>query len=82
MLVLTRRPGEEIVIDGNIRVTVVSVRGDRVRIGIEAPPSVVVDRQEISERRKQYPEKVPHPCPAPPCGGVSNRVLQFHTISG
>jgi carbon storage regulator len=62
MLVLTRRPGEEIVIDGNIRVTVVSVRGDHIRIGIEAPPSVVVDRQEIHERRQRCPEKAPHPC--------------------
>lgn len=62
MLVLTRRPGEEIVIDGNIRLTVISVKGDRVRIGIDAPPSVVVDREEIHERRKHCPEDVPHPC--------------------
>jgi carbon storage regulator len=62
MLVLTRRPGEEIVIDGDIRVTIVSVRGDRIRIGIAAPPSVVVDRQEIHERRKHHLEEVPHPC--------------------
>ena len=64
MLVLTRRPGEEIVIDGHIRLTVVSVRGDRIRIGIEAPPSVVVDRQEIHERRQLHPDEVPHPCHA------------------
>ncbi|HTU21420.1 MAG TPA: carbon storage regulator [Gemmataceae bacterium] len=62
MLVLTRRPGEQIVIDGNIRITVVSVKGDRIRIGIEAPPSVTVDRQEIHERRKHAPDQVPHPC--------------------
>ncbi len=62
MLVLTRRPGEEIVIDGNIRITVVSVKGDRIRIGIDAPPSVVVDRQEIHERRLHSPNQVPHPC--------------------
>jgi carbon storage regulator len=62
MLVLTRRAGEEIVINGNIRVTVVSIQGDRVRIGIAAPSSVVVDRAEIHERRKHSPEKVPHPC--------------------
>ena len=72
MLVLTRRPGEEIVIDGSIRVTVVSVQGDRIRIGIVAPPSIVVDRAEIHERRKQCPVDVPHPhkvvpvdCPSP-----------------
>jgi carbon storage regulator len=62
MLVLTRRPGEGIVINGNIRLTLVSVRGDRVRIGIEAPPSVVVDRQEIHERRILHPEEAPRPC--------------------
>jgi carbon storage regulator len=51
MLVLMRRVGESIVIDGGIRVTVVSVQGERVRIGIEAPPDVRVDRQEVHERR-------------------------------
>jgi carbon storage regulator len=62
MLVLTRRPGEQIVIDGNIRVTVVSVKGDRVRIGIEAPPNVLVDREEIHARRQHSPNQVPRPC--------------------
>jgi carbon storage regulator len=51
MLVLTRRCGEEIVIGGNIHVTVLSVQGDKVRIGIAAPRSVPVDRQEVHERR-------------------------------
>ena len=50
MLVLTRRVGEEIVIGGEIRVIVTAVRGDRIRIGIDAPPSVRVDRQEIHQR--------------------------------
>ncbi len=52
MLVLSRCPGEEIVIDGNIRVTVVEVRGNQVRLGISAPPSVTVDRQEVHDRRR------------------------------
>ena len=51
MLVLTRRVGEVIVIDHNIRLTVVSVRGERVRLGITAPEYVQVDREEIHERR-------------------------------
>ena len=51
MLVLSRRIGEEIVIDEQIRVVVVTVRGDRVRLGICAPASVRVDRQEVHERR-------------------------------
>lgn len=54
MLVLSRRPGEEIIIDGNIKITVVSVKGDRVRIGITAPDNVQVDRAEVHARRIQF----------------------------
>ncbi len=57
MLVLTRRIGETVVIDGNIKVTIVSVKGDRVRIGIDAPESVRVDREEIHERRTQFADQ-------------------------
>jgi carbon storage regulator len=53
MLVLTRRIGEEIVIDENIRVILVDVLAGRVRLGIVAPPSVPVDRQEVHERRRK-----------------------------
>jgi carbon storage regulator len=53
MLVLSRRPGEEIVIDGNIRLTIVELTGSRVRVGITAPPSVTVDRQEVHQRRAE-----------------------------
>lgn len=53
MLVLTRRPGEQIVIAGNIRLTVVNIGPGRVKIGIEAPDNVRVDRQEIFERIQQ-----------------------------
>jgi carbon storage regulator len=51
MLVLTRRPGEEIVIGDTIRIMVTGVRGDRVRLGITAPESIRVDRAEVDERR-------------------------------
>lgn len=54
MLVLSRRVGEEIVINDNIRVTVVAVKGDRVRLGIVAPRDVTVDRSEVHERRMQF----------------------------
>jgi len=47
MLVLTRRVGENIVIGGTIRVTVVAAGGNRVRLGIEAPPEVGIRRQEL-----------------------------------
>jgi carbon storage regulator len=47
MLILTRRVGESVVIGDDIVVTVVEVRGDAVRLGIEAPRSVDVHREEI-----------------------------------
>jgi carbon storage regulator len=59
MLVLTRRTGEEIVIGDDIRITVVGVRGDRVRLGITAPESVCVDRAEVYERRMLPSESLP-----------------------
>ena len=54
MLVLTRRTGEEIVIGDVIRVTVVEVRGNKVRLGVTAPASVRVDRHEVHDRRMQF----------------------------
>jgi carbon storage regulator len=54
MLVLSRRINEEIIIAGGIRVTVVSVKGDRVRIGVVAPPQISVDRAEVHARRMQF----------------------------
>lgn len=54
MLCLSRKTNEAIIINGNIRVVVVEVRGDKVRLGIEAPRDVVVDREEVhNERRRE-----------------------------
>lgn len=47
MLVLSRRTNETLVIDNNIRFTVLSVHGNQVRIGIEAPEDIIVLREEI-----------------------------------
>ena len=60
MLVLTRRVGEQIVIDGDIRITVTAVEGHKVRIGIRAPEYVRVDRKEVSERRAEFADGVRH----------------------
>jgi carbon storage regulator len=49
MLILSRKSGESIVIAGNIRVKVMRVEGDVVKIGVEAPSSVPVHRQEVYE---------------------------------
>lgn len=50
MLVLSRKCGERIVIGPNIELTVVDVRGDRVRLGIQAPREVSVHRHEVYQR--------------------------------
>jgi carbon storage regulator len=54
MLVLTRRIGEEIIIDDHIRITITAVKGDKVRVGISAPPDVRVDRAEVHARRQEF----------------------------
>jgi carbon storage regulator len=54
MLVLARKTAESIVIDDTIRVTIVAIKGDRVRLGIEAPPAVAVDRAEVHARRAPF----------------------------
>lgn len=59
MLVLTRRLGETVVIDGGIQVTIVAVQGNKVRLGITAPDSVRVDRQEVHARRAEFEEAAP-----------------------
>lgn len=50
MLILTRRVGETIVIGDDVVVTVLGIKGNQVRIGINAPKNVSVHRQEIYER--------------------------------
>jgi carbon storage regulator len=50
MLILTRRVGETLMIGGDVTVTVLGVKGNQVRIGINAPKNVPVHREEIFER--------------------------------
>jgi carbon storage regulator len=53
MLILTRRAGEALRIGDEIEVTVMAVNGSQVRIGINAPRNIAVDREEIAERKRR-----------------------------
>ncbi len=47
MLILTRRIGEKLIIGENVTVTILAVKGNQIRVGIDAPPEVKVHREEI-----------------------------------
>jgi carbon storage regulator len=53
MLVLSRKVDQTIVIQGNITIKILEINGDRVKIGISAPRSVVILRQELTEEIKR-----------------------------
>jgi carbon storage regulator len=57
MLVLSRKPGEKVVIDGGITITVVDFNGSRVKIGIEAPADVAILRGELVAGRRLLTDK-------------------------
>ena len=59
MLVLSRHRDESIMIGDDVVVTIVDIRGDKVRLGINAPQDVPVHRQEVFEAIKRESRKVP-----------------------
>lgn len=59
MLVLSRKKDESIIIGDHIVVKVVDIRGDKIRLGIEAPRDVVVDRYEVAIAKKAEAAKAP-----------------------
>jgi carbon storage regulator len=54
MLVLSRKQGEEVLIGDNIQLTVLAIRGNRVCLGVTAPPDVLIQREELRPKDKDY----------------------------
>lgn len=52
MLVLTRNAGQSVIVGDNIKITVITTQGGQVRLGIEAPKEMAVDREEIYLRKQ------------------------------
>ena len=62
MLILTRRVGETVMIGNDVTVTVLGVKGNQVRVGVNAPRDVAVHREEIYERiKREEQEGSPRP---------------------
>ena len=61
MLILTRRVGETLMVGDEVTITVLGVKGNQVRIGVNAPKDVAVHREEIYQRIQK--EKDPEPSP-------------------
>ena len=72
MLVLSRRVGEKVVIDGNITVTVLEFSGSRVRLGFDAPQDVLIRRNEIVF------DANPIGCPPPTLSPKPNEFCNAH----
>ena len=72
MLVLSRIKGQQIVIGGSITVTVLEVRGDKVKLGFTGPAEVPIHRREVFERLEQE-RRLAADCGAQPClAGVAD----------
>ena len=56
MLVLSRKQGQKLIIGDNIEIVIVEIRGDRARLGIDAPTDVSIHREEVHERLRRGKE--------------------------
>ncbi|MCA9210810.1 MAG: carbon storage regulator CsrA [Pirellulaceae bacterium] len=57
MLVLSRKRDQQIMLGDSVVITIVDIRGDKVRIGVEAPPDVPIHRHEVYEAIRRYNEE-------------------------
>ncbi len=73
MLILTRRVGEMLKIGDNVDVTILSVKGNQVRIGINAPKDVTVHREEIYSRIKEEGKQQQPPSGLPRAAGSDHK---------
>ena len=53
MLILTRRLGESIIIEDNIKVTVVDINNQQIKLGIDAPEHITINREEVAKKVKE-----------------------------
>ncbi len=53
MLILTRKLGESIIIDDNIKVTVVDINNQQIKLGIDAPKHITINREEVAKKVKE-----------------------------
>jgi carbon storage regulator len=78
MLVLSRKKNESIVINNDITVTVVEIRGDKVRLGIVAPKEVPVHRQEVYDAIHGKPADATPAAAGVPAGGPADKPAEPH----
>jgi carbon storage regulator len=63
MMVLSRKKNESLIINGNIIVTVVEIRGDKVRLGVELPKDMPIHRKEVYDALRRHDDAAPDPFP-------------------
>ncbi|MBY0449603.1 MAG: carbon storage regulator CsrA [Cyanobacteria bacterium] len=76
MLVLTRKSGQKVIINGNIEVIILECRGDNVKIGIAAPKEITIYREEIFEEIKRANQQALSPNQAPDLDAAAKLIGQ------
>ena len=80
MLILSRRPNESLRIGNNVVITVVGFSGNQIRLGISAPPNVIIDREEVHLRK--IAESIPTLSPAVTPAAAPTKVRTVRRTQG